>query len=386
MVRSSRSRHDVVLSRVLPGLILIAIISCLARPGLAEAPRPSHSGGSASRPSSAPRSAPASPMIKPASAARLEPAGMGQDVVFTTQDNLVIAGSYYPPGRKDEPAPMTILLHMYKTDRSDFGPLLPTLHKAGFAVLAIDLRGHGQSVGPPAMKLAERVAQRDKELFGRMYQDVAAAYLWLRNQPNVDPARFALVGASVGGSIALDYASRDKSVDAVVGLTPGTAYLGLDALAAVRKYGNRPLLLLASEAERSAADQLQQAAAGATVKIVHSPQTVPDSSDSMALHGARMFGKVTGIENEIASFLLKAVGPASRDRVVASIKGKVYYDPDSGQARNLSPQNLRWFSSPAEAEARGFRPPAASSKSRSKRGEDEGAAPRPRAERFPNGK
>jgi dienelactone hydrolase len=322
-------------------------------------------------------------MIKSPSAARQEPTGMGQDIVFTTEDNLVIAGSYYPPGRKDEPAPMVILVHMYKTDRSDFGPLLPTLRKAGFAVLAIDLRGHGQSAGPTAMKLAERVAQRDKELFSQMHQDVAAAYLWLRGQPNVDPARFALVGASVGGSIALDYASRDKSVDAVVGMTPGTAYLGLDAVGAVRKYGNRPLLLLASEEERSAADQLRQAAADATIKIVHGPSA---PSDSMALHGARMFGKVTGVESEIASFLVKAVGPASRDRVVASIKGKVYYDPDSGPARNLSPQNVRWFSSPAEAEARGFRPPAASSRSRSKRGGDEGAAPRSRADRFPDGK
>jgi dienelactone hydrolase len=320
-------------------------------------------------------------MIRPPSAAKLAPAGGGQDVVFTTEDNLVIAGGYYPPGRKDEPAPMVILLHMYKTDRSDFGPLLPTLHKAGFAVLAIDLRGHGQSVGPPAMKLTERVAQRDKELFSQMYQDLAAAYLWLRAQPHVDPARFALVGASVGGSIALDYASRDKSVDAVVCLTPGTAYLGLDALGAVRKYGNRPLLLLASEAERSAADQIRQAAAGATVKIVPGPSA---PLDSMALHGSRMFGKVPGIESEIVSFLVKAVGPASRDGVVASIKGKVYYDPD--QARNLSPQNLRWLSSPAEAEARGFRPPAASSKSRSKRGGDEGPAPGSRTEQFPDGK
>ena len=383
MVRSNRPRQDAFI-RIVLGAVLVVFVSCLTHPTLAEAPKPSLSGGSASRATSAPESSPASPIIKSTSAARLEPAAKGQDVVFTTEDNLVIAGSYYPPGRKNEPAPVVILLHMYKTDRSDFGPLLPTLHKAGFAVLAIDLRGHGQSAGPPAMKLAERIAQRDKELFSQMHRDVAAAYLWLRGQPNVDPARFALVGASVGGSIALDYAGRDKSVDAVACLTPGTAYLELDAVGAVRKYGNRPLLLLACEAERSAADQLYQANTDATVKIVHGSSALPDSSDSMALHGARMFGKVSGVESDIVSFLVKAVGPASKDRVVASIKGKVYYDP--AQTRNLSPQNLRWFSSPAEAEARGFRPPAASSKSRGKRGGDEGAAPRSRAERFPNGK
>jgi len=304
-----------------------------------------------------------------------------QKVQFTTDDNLVITGSYWPALSKGQPAPIVICLHMYKHDRSDFEPLVPHLSAAGLAVLAIDLRGHGDSTGPAAMKLADRVDRRDPELFKDMVHDVTAAYEWLRDQPDVDPARFALVGASVGSSVALDYASRDKSVDAVVCLTPGMSYLGINAAEAVAKMGDRQLFLLASEAERAAVDELGRLTPTALTEIVPGP---PAGQEHMALHGTRMFGKVTGTEKRIATFLHRSLGEPSNERVVASSKGRVYYPPDSSQARRLSPKNLRWFSSPAEAEARGLRAPASSSKSRSRTGSR--SPDRSPAPSFPDGR
>jgi dienelactone hydrolase len=289
------------------------------------------------------------------SSAPAAPAAAGRDIVFTTDDNLVIAATYYPAGHKGEPAPAAILLHMYKGNRSDFAPLVPALRRAGFAVLAIDLRGHGGSVGQPAMKLADRVAQRDKNLFSNMHRDVTAGFSWLREQEDVDLSRFVLVGASVGCSVAMDYASRDRSVDAIACLSPGTGYMGLDAMGFIRKYGDRPILLISSEAERTAADQFGHEVIKATVQIVPGPRA---GEDETALHGTRMLGKVPGIEEKIADFLKRAAGPYSKDRVVASLKGKVYYEPGSGQARRLAADNVRWFSSPTEAEARGLRAPA----------------------------
>jgi hypothetical protein len=91
----------------------------------------------------------------------------------------------------------------------------------------------------------------------------------------------------------------------------------------------------------------------------------------MALHGTRMFGKVNGIEEKIAEFLKRAVGPFSKDRVVASLKGKVYYEPGSGQAQRLAPDNVRWFSSASEAEARGLRAPTERGRAKSSRKSDD---------------
>jgi pimeloyl-ACP methyl ester carboxylesterase len=322
-----------------------------------------------------------SPVIKSTPPAKRPGPVNIKQVKFTTEDHLVIAAGFVPPlTKKDTKAPIVVLLHMYKSDRSAYTPLIGPLHGAGFAVLAIDLRGHGDSVGPPDMKLIDRVAQRDRDLFKQMRKDVDAAYQWLREQREVDLTRFVIVGASVGCSVALDYASRDQSVDGIVCMTPGTLYLGLDSLSHVAKYGQRPLLLLASEPERSASDQLAQAARQATVKVF------PDQPalGPMGLHGTRMFGKAAGIEKLIVDFLIASAGQPSDSPVVASIRGQVYYDPDSSYARKLSPKNLRWFSSPAEAEARGFRPPKSRTRSKTK-STNSNRRTDPTAEPFPDG-
>lgn len=272
-------------------------------------------------------------------------------VKFLTDDQIEIHGTYGPSAGRDAKAPAVILLHMYNKDRSGFDPLLPVLREAGFAVLAIDMRGHGQSTGPPAMNLPRRVADRDSKLFREMHRDVRAAYLWLAGQPEVDTARFALIGASVGCSVALDYAARDRSVDAVVCLTPGTSYLGIDSLRDARKYGRRALLLLAAEPERSAAQTLAGFVPGATLQIV------PGRADNeMALHGTNMLGQVPKVEEFIIAFLRGALGPPATQPVFASINSDIYHHADSPSVRRITKENLRQFSSPAEAESRGLRP------------------------------
>jgi len=213
-----------------------------------------------------------------------------------TADGVSIVGDFYPAAGADR-APLAILLHMYRHDRTSWLPLIAPLHEAGFAVLAIDLRGHGESIEPASMKLAERVKQRDPGLFNAMHLDVEAATAWARKQPGVHPEKLVLVGASVGCSIALDVAARDQSVDAVVCLSPGTNYLGVDSTAHIRKTRNVPILLLAEERERTAVDELAALATNAKGEIVG-----PDDN-----HGTRMFGKIAGIERKIVDFLKSAV-------------------------------------------------------------------------------
>lgn len=281
-----------------------------------------------------------------------------QRVTFETAEKVPVqlVATYVPAETtaRNRRAPIVLLLHMYGEDRSKFDPLVPVLHDAGFAVLALDLRGHGESVEPASLKLKEKMEDRDPRLFRDMGKDVEAAYRWLARRADVDPGRFALVGASVGASVALEYAVRDKSVDALVLMTPGLDYLGLDSRPSARKFSDRPVLVLTAEEEKTAADDLARDMAGAKVKIV-GPR--PTGEHSMALHGTRMLGKAAGVEKTIASFLVEAVGKPSESPVVASMVGEVYYEPGSNAADRLSLENLRTFSSAAEAEARGYRAP-----------------------------
>jgi len=263
-------------------------------------------------------------------------------VSFTTTDGQRIAADYYAPRPAEKgDAPMVILLHMYKSDRTAWAPLIEPLHDAGFAVLAPDLRGHGESA---TTATRERVDQRDPQVFRDMQNDVLAAYDWLAAQPGVDRARFALVGASVGCSIAFQYAGRDRSVDALVCLSPGLNYLGYDSAGDIHQLTGRKILMVATEDERDAPYTLQKRGTAADVKI-H-----PGSA-----HGTRMFGVVPGLEKDIAAFLKRAVGEPSLIPVCGSIKSNVYHSLDSGWAREIAPTNLRYYSSAQEAEARGLR-------------------------------
>jgi pimeloyl-ACP methyl ester carboxylesterase len=248
---------------------------------------------------------------------------------------------------------MAVLLHMYRSDRRAYDPLLPHLLKAGFATLAIDMRGHGESVEPKAIRLADRVARRDASLFRSMDRDVAAAYQFLRREhgSKVDLSRFVLVGASVGCSVALKYAAKDRSVDGVVCMTPGTDYLGIDSLEDAGKCKGRPILLLASEVERQACDALaRKMGEGAKIEIFKGRLKNP-----MEWHGTRMFGPVKGIEKIITDFLIAAAGKPATQPVIAGINSDVYHKPDSSTVERIKLENRRWFNSSAEAEARGLR-------------------------------
>ncbi|MGB9624427.1 MAG: alpha/beta hydrolase [Phycisphaerae bacterium] len=294
-----------------------------------------------------------------------------QRVSVEAEDGVLIVGDYYPPLRHgSEGAPMVILLHMAGSGRSAWRPLVPHLHAIGCAVLAIDLRGYGESIEPKGFNLAKRAADRDSRLHRAMYKDVTAAYLWLVRQKEVDPARFAIVGAGLGAAVALDYAARDRSVDAVACLSPGMNYAGLEPSVSIRKCESRAILLLAAKGDGEVAE-LQRAAVKATVRFVADA----GGGDSTLPRGTDLLGKSKDLGQTIAAFVERSVGRAGAEPVVASTNSDVYHVPDTSHAQRIKDENRRWFSSAAEAEARGLRPVK---KRASRSGEARQASPKAR--------
>lgn len=187
----------------------------------------------------------------------------GKVVTFKTSDGVQIEADYYPPNVEgDAKAPVAILIHMYPADRSSWKPLVPMLHDIGFAVLAYDIRGNGGSTQPADMKLAERYKGRDPSLFADAWKDVEAAKKWLADQKECDTTKTALVGASIGCSISLQYCSKDENVKTVVCLSPGTNYFGVDSKAHIKACRGRRILLIAPEAEYGAVEELIAASEG----------------------------------------------------------------------------------------------------------------------------
>lgn len=111
----------------------------------------------------------------------------GRVVHLTTSDGVAIEGSYWPGRRTDGPA--VLLLHGINSSRASFTRHALWLNELGYAVLAIDFRGHGGSAAVPRS-------------FG-LYEarDASAGLEFLRaGAPN---RRVGVIGTSLGGAAAL---------------------------------------------------------------------------------------------------------------------------------------------------------------------------------------
>ncbi|MCL2304341.1 MAG: alpha/beta fold hydrolase [Planctomycetaceae bacterium] len=63
---------------------------------------------------------------------------------FMTSDHVLLSGSFYPGNANKDTIPV-ILLHGQRKSREEFVPLIAEMKKRGYAVLAFDFRGHGES-------------------------------------------------------------------------------------------------------------------------------------------------------------------------------------------------------------------------------------------------
>lgn len=121
-----------------------------------------------------------------------------------------------PPAPDDRP-PALVLAHGFAGDRRSVSGLARRFARSGYAVLTPDLRGHGENRNP----LARGYLRADA-----FQSDLAAAVDYLRTYPFVDGSRIAVMGQSMGAGAALDYATRDSGIDAVVLLSGGWVTLG----------------------------------------------------------------------------------------------------------------------------------------------------------------
>lgn len=176
----------------------------------------------------------------------------GEPVTIEAGDGLVLHGVYFaPPAAAETGSPAVLLLHQYGSRKESWDPLITPLTDAGFGVLAVDQRGHGETGGDEDWDLAE--------------QDVQRWLDWLREQPGVDPEQLSVVGASIGSNLALRGMANDDRVVTAVALSPGLDYFGRTTADAIATIGPRPIFLVAAQRDTVSADAVRalvQAAEG----------------------------------------------------------------------------------------------------------------------------
>jgi alpha-beta hydrolase superfamily lysophospholipase len=172
---------------------------------------------------------------------------MIKEVNFKTRDGFTIYGTYYKPNVTN--AKSLILLHMLRTDRSYWRSFAYKLMNKGYAVIAIDLRGHGQSLNKDGTSTSwQSFTDQD---FNYMILDIAAAKQFLSKQAGIDKNKIGVIGASIGANAALNYAANDTDIDVLVLLSPGLDYHGVKTENAMKKYDRPVLIVVSSEDESS---------------------------------------------------------------------------------------------------------------------------------------
>lgn len=220
---------------------------------------------------------------------------LAEEVSFTAADGVELSGTLTVTDAK---APTVLCLPMYRSERSAYAPLVEALTQQGLNVFAVDLRGHGKS----SPQLAEKVKGRDPALFNAMHQDVFAALKVLEDK-GLDLERVAVVGASVGCSVAIDATTRrPQAFKAMVLLTPGANYLGVDSLTHAKDWEGLPTWIVTSEEEAAGVRPVYEALKAKSDEVML--QVVENQT---GIHGTRAFGKVKGLETKISTWLAKTV-------------------------------------------------------------------------------
>lgn len=212
------------------------------------------------------------------------------DVTFDAADGVRLSAWYVPSTNRAA----VVLLHGAGSTRSTVVDHAAVLAGAGYGVLLVDARGHGRSGG----------VAMDWGWYGTT--DIAAAVTFLANRADVDPARIAAVGLSMGAEQAITAAASDARIRAVVAEGTGVrtradlAAFPLDAVGvvtrieglvmfpvaalltgasqpvplrqAVTELAPRPLLLIAGSGE-STVNRYYRDASPSTVQLWDLPDT-----------------------------------------------------------------------------------------------------------------
>ena len=162
-----------------------------------------------------------------------------EEIRLTTQAGAIPGTLCRPDGAG--PFPAIVYCHAHG-NRYDIGrrellegrpalqdpPYGPLLAAQGYVVLCIDVAGFGERQADGAESaLAKAALWRGRTLFGGMLADLSAALDYLCGRPDVDTARIATFGISMGATHAYWLAALDKRIAAAAHLCVFSNIAGL---------------------------------------------------------------------------------------------------------------------------------------------------------------
>lgn len=182
-----------------------------------------------------------------------------ETVSIGTRDELELSASYFAPRNKKQLAPAALLVHDAGRSRAQLMTIAQRLWKSNFAVLVIDVRGHGGS-RTESTDWTQLDEEGQAKLWAIATRDLEAAASWLRKRKEVHSTNLNLVGAGAGCALAVRHAARDENVRAIALLAPAPEQFGFDVAGEIQDLGGLPTWIVSRKAERTATEAMVQEA------------------------------------------------------------------------------------------------------------------------------
>jgi len=155
---------------------------------------------------------------------------MAERITFQSEEGITLPGLFIIPEEWNCPVPLVIYTGEWGKKQGIHSGLIEEMVQAGYGVLAIDVRGVGETATSD-FEAATNLLMMDRPLFGQRVLDIIRAvdFIWERCYiaPQIDKGRLVIVGEGVGGLWGLYAAALDCRVAAVAALDTLFSYEAL---------------------------------------------------------------------------------------------------------------------------------------------------------------
>ena len=210
---------------------------------------------------------------------------LADHVILVTSDKIEIAALY----RRNNDQKAAILLHMMPATKESWNSFAALLDRAGYASIAIDERGHGESTMQGTLNYQTFTEEQQQQKI----RDVQAAFDYLVAE-GFDEKNMVVIGASIGANLAIQFLSEHGTVPFAIALSPGLNYRGVKTDGFITQlHENQHVVLVASDDDdRDAAASIQ------TLHKLNFSQTSLVEKKNIG-HGTTMFEKDPALMQEL---------------------------------------------------------------------------------------
>ncbi|MFQ5699631.1 MAG: alpha/beta hydrolase [Myxococcota bacterium] len=216
-----------------------------------------------------------------------------ESVQFEAPDGMELYADLY---RGDPDAATVVLLHEHRKQRSDWAPLIPDLVAAGFNILNLDLRGHGESIhkGDAVLSAVDLPMAMTGTLVRQSIPDMETALGYLQGR-GIQVERVVLIGAAYGNVLAVMATVRRPDIRGIVLLSPIERGYGISTKRTIHEYRGDLLTIVARD---------DRIAAGAThVLIAAHPGAEEEIFFDSGGHGTALLDSKPEIRPRIVEFV-----------------------------------------------------------------------------------